>query len=62
MRARIKMRKRIGFIAKEIKESLGEKLPDISNIVVESGDNLVLHYGRLVCILWGALKEITNTK
>lgn len=51
-------KQRMGLIAQELKAAIGETTPDVTTLVVQFGDIQTIDYSMLVCILWGAIKEL----
>lgn len=60
IRADIDEQNRLGLFAQELQAAVSENVPSIESQVIQSGDILTVNYGGLVCILWGAIKEIIN--
>lgn len=50
----------IVFISQDIHEAISMRMPDNINLVDTSGEVFSMEYIGLVCILWGALKELQD--
>lgn len=48
----------IGFIAQDIHEAVSHEIRDITNLVDTAGDVYSRDWSRLVCIVWGDVKDL----